>query len=381
MYSVASYGKMIAEGPRVNAYVEALRRVVKPESVVVDMGSGPGFFALLACQLGAKRVYAIEPDNVVELARRAAITNGFADRLVCIQDFSSRVKLLERADIIVSDLRGVLPWFQHHLPSICDARLRLLKPGGSLISARDLIWASLISAPEKYEELTGVWKADLHDIDFRAGRSPVVNSWIKFRPKPEQLLVEPVLLHTLDYGRVESPDVNASINWKITKSGTAHGALLWFDTELMPGIGFSNHPAKPELVYGSAFFPFSSPIELQNGDEIGLTIKADLVEDDYVWRWSTSVGAPLQEPRISFKQSSFYSVPLSIAQLKKKAAAHIPNLNENGRLTAFVLSQMNGNSSLQQIADQIVMEFPERIKNRQQALTTVADISQKYSDD
>ena len=78
MYSVHTYGQMLADGPRMDAHVAALRRVVKPGSVVLDLGCGPGVFALLACRFGARRVFAIEPDNVIELARQAAKANGFA---------------------------------------------------------------------------------------------------------------------------------------------------------------------------------------------------------------------------------------------------------------------------------------------------------------
>ena len=51
MYSVHSYGQMLADAPRMDAHVAALRRAVKPGSVVLDLGCGPGVFALLACQL------------------------------------------------------------------------------------------------------------------------------------------------------------------------------------------------------------------------------------------------------------------------------------------------------------------------------------------
>src|ERR1041385_178808 len=118
MYSVSSYGEMIADTPRMNAYVTALRRTVKADSVVVDLGCGPGLFALLACKMGARRVYAIEPDNVIEVARQAAAANGYEDRIEFIQEYSTRVTLPEKADVIISDLRGVLPLFQQHIPAM-----------------------------------------------------------------------------------------------------------------------------------------------------------------------------------------------------------------------------------------------------------------------
>lgn len=134
MYSLHFYGQMLADGLRMDAYEAALRRTVKPSSVVMDLGSGPGVFALLACKLGARRVYAVEPDNVIGLAREVASANGFADRIEFFEDLSTNITIPEPASIIISDLRGVLPWFQQHLPAVKDARERLLARGGVLHS-------------------------------------------------------------------------------------------------------------------------------------------------------------------------------------------------------------------------------------------------------
>src|SRR6266545_5638148 len=158
MYSISGYGKMIADVTRMNAYVEAMRQVIRPNSVVLDLGTGPGLFALIACQLGARLVYAVEPENIIQLTRDAAVANGFVDRIVCLQSQSTSVTLPEYADVIVSDLRGVLPWFQKHLPAILDARKRLLGPGGKLIPARDTLWAAIVAVPECYSKLIAPWE-------------------------------------------------------------------------------------------------------------------------------------------------------------------------------------------------------------------------------
>jgi len=86
---------------------------------------------------------------------------------------------------------------------------------------------------------------------------------------------------------------------------------LWFDSELHRGIGFSNHPTEPEMIYGNAFFPFSQPVEVMEDDRITLRLVAKMVGDDYVWRWDTDF------PKTSFKQSTFFGVPLSPALLQK----------------------------------------------------------------
>src|ERR1044072_3208568 len=151
MYSIFSYGSMIADRPRMDAYARALRQAVRPGSVVLDIGTGTGIFAMLACRFGARQVYAIEPGDAIEVAREAAAANGFSERIEFIQGLSNSVVLPERADVIISDIRGVLPLFQHHLPTIIDARKRLLAPDGILIPRRDSLWAAIVQAPELYK--------------------------------------------------------------------------------------------------------------------------------------------------------------------------------------------------------------------------------------
>ena len=314
MYSVDTYGRMIADAPRMDAYAAALRRVVKPDSVVMDLGSGPGVFALLACKLGARRVYAVEPDAVISVAREAAAANGFSDRIEFFENLSTEISLPEPATIIISDLRGVLPWFQQHIPSIADARARLLARGGVLIPHRDILWAAVVEAPDRYEEIVGPWQK--FDLDLSAGTRLITNTWRKTRLKPEQLLTDPICWTTIDYYEVNSPDIRAEICWRATRKGTAHGVAVWFDSELVGDIGFSNHPGAPEMIYGNGLFPFSQPVGVLEGDRIQLRLAAKMVGDDYVWRWDTDFFARDEAlAKVSFKQSTFFGVPLSKAQL------------------------------------------------------------------
>src|SRR5438128_356977 len=115
MYSISDYSSMIADRLRLDAYSEALRRAIKPGVVVLDIGTGTGIFALLACRFGARKVYAVEPDDAIEVAREVAAANRYQQRIEFIQELSTRVALPERADVIVSDIRGVLPLLKHHL--------------------------------------------------------------------------------------------------------------------------------------------------------------------------------------------------------------------------------------------------------------------------
>src|SRR5215216_2144597 len=200
MYSLHFYGEMLADAPRMDAYLAALRRLVTPDSVVLDLGCGPGVFALMACKFGARRAYAVEPDNIISVAREAAVANGCADRIEFFESLSTEIAPPEPATIIISDLRGVLPWFQQHIPSIIDARKRLLAPGGVLIPRRDILWAAVVEAPERYDELVDPWQK--FDFDLSAATRLITNSWRKTRIKPDELLTEPICWATLDYYEV-----------------------------------------------------------------------------------------------------------------------------------------------------------------------------------
>jgi protein arginine N-methyltransferase 1 len=381
MYSISGYGSMIADRVRMEAYVEALRRAVRPGAVVLDIGTGTGIFALLACRFGAGRVFAIEPDDALQVAREMAAANGLADRIEFIQDLSTRLTLPERADVILSDLRGVLPFFRHHLPSIIDARRRLLAPGGVLIPCRDTLWAAVVEAPDTYRKLLNVWDERPWEFDPQAARRIVVNTWTKARVRPEQLLVEPQSWAILDYATLDSPDHRAELTWTARRQGTAHGLLVWFDATLAGDLGFSNAPAAPELIYGSAFFPWSQPVPLAEGDTMSVRLQANLVGEDYVWRWDARIlnqGHP-HEVKAEFRQSTFFGVPLSPARLRRQADRHVPALNEEGQIDQFILNLMDGGRSLGEIARRVAGQFSQRFAGEQDALTRVGELSQRYS--
>ncbi len=372
---------MIADRKRMAAYEQALRQAVKPGSVVLDIGTGTGICALLACRLGARRVYAIEPSAVVEAAKEIARSNSYADRIEFIQSWSTQVSLPEKADVIVSDLRDILPFFRRHIPSIADARRRLLAPGGLLIPQRDTVWAAVAEASGLHDSFVSPWSGNGHGFDMQAARRIVTNTWRKGRVTPEQLLAPPRCWATLDYASVENPNATAEIRWTAARGGTAHGLVLWFDSSLAAGVCLSNAPGATELIYGSAFFPWCEPVPIAAGDVVLCTLDASLTGEEYVWRWETRVwnrGDPKQV-KAEFQQSTFFGGCISPEQLHKRAASYVPALNEEGKIDQFILQSVDSATPLGDIADQLRRRFPTRFAGRQEALTRVGELSLKYS--
>jgi protein arginine N-methyltransferase 1 len=381
MYSLSAYGSMIADRVRVEAYAEALRRNIRKGSVVVEIGTGPGIFAVLASQFGASRVFAIEPGEIIQVAREIAVANGCAEKIEFFERLSNRVTLPTRADVILSDLRGVLPLFQRHIPAIVDARRRFLSPSGTMIPRRDTLWAAIVEAPKPYGEAVDPWDQNPLGQNLSPARLLAVNDIQKVHVSPSQLLTGHKLWTTLDYARVENHDVRGNLEWTAERAGIGHGILMWFDADLAEGAGFSNAPGAPGGIYGSQLFPWTRPVSLATGQTVCVSLEAKLVESDYVWRWTTRI-KPLEgsgASLIHFEQSQLNGAVLSTTQLHRIAADYIPQLSEEGLLRRRTFELMDGRAPLEEIAHRLAAEFPGRFSTWQQALSYAGVISKEFS--
>jgi type I protein arginine methyltransferase len=374
MYSLNSYGHMMVDAVRVEPYTEALRRAIFPGAVVLEIGTGTGYFALLACRLGARKVYAIEPSDAIVLAEQAAIASGYGDRIQFFQQLSTDVTLEEQADILVSDLRGVMPLYSRHIPSIADARRRLIKPGAVQIPKRDTIFAALVEAPQIYQDRVGAWDVARHGFDYSSARRIVVNEWEKGKFDPSQLLSDPVVWAKLNYETEDNPNVSNQLSLRSRRAGTAHGFSVWFETELLDGVGFSTAPGCPRGVYGTAFFPFEQPIDLSLDETVNVLLRADLVGNDYTWSWKTTI-----TDRISYSQSTFFSTTFAPKVFRKSASVYQPSANNDGVIVCFLLGLWDGQRTNQDLALALHKEFPAPFPTVQEALRKVSEVAKLYS--
>lgn len=377
-YTLRGHAAMIADRVRMDAYQAALERVVRPGCVVLDIGTGTGLLALMACRLGARRVYAVDPGDSIHLARAAARASGFADRIEFIQGLSTEIDLPERADVVVSDLRGVLPLFQQNVASIADARERLLAPGGALIPLADTLFAAPVQAEKDYRGIVAPWDEHGRGFALDTARRAALNEWNKARFAPGDLLAPPQTWAVLDYRTRVEPDVRATLRWTASRAATAHGIAAWFNAELAEGIGYTTGPEGPETIYGSAFFPWLRPVALQAGDAVTAELQARRMGKDYVWVWNTRVEGA-DGVRAEFRQSTFFSQPASPADLRRRAHDFRPEVGEHGRIDRAVLEMMDGSATLEEIAREVQRRFPHRFARWEDALSHAGRLSQAFA--
>jgi protein arginine N-methyltransferase 1 len=385
MFTLPQFAKMIADRERLDAHVRALQRLVTPASVVIDIGAGTGVMSLLACQAGARRVHAIEPSSAVQILAQAARDNGFAERVVIHQCRSTEVTLPERADVIVSDLRGVLPPHGTHFEDIADARERLLAPGGRLVPAADTLWAAVISASEVFEERRAVWHGAPHGLDLRSAQPYADNFMERLRAQREQLLSAPIEWARLDYPAPVARAVRGRGTCIVAKAGVAHGLCVWFDAELVDGVGYSNAPGAPETsIYGQIFFPWPESVALAPGDHVTFELRADPVGSEYVWTWSTEVsrvpGAGAAPAVTRFRQSTFKSWPVAPASLRTRAPGWTPVLSPAGAEVLEVLEGMRAGRTLGELAARLCAAHPRRFSSVDDARDFVVELSRRYAE-
>lgn len=363
-----------------NAYERALRAAIQPGSIVADLGTGTGIFGLLACHFGAGHVYAIEPADAIAVASEIAAANGYADRISFFQKLSTEVQLPEKVDVVVSDMRGTLPLFQQHIPAIADARRRFLKPGGILIPSCDRLLAAPVEAPDTYRKFSAPWDRSMYGLSMDAARDLVINTWTGAKLTSGQYLAQPEVWSEVDYRLIEHPNKANTVSWVVQRPGIMHGFGMWFETILLENIGFSSQSNEHELVYGNAFFPFPEEVPVERGDCVTVSIRADLIDDDYQWTWRTTVFAAEdpRSPRLSFKQSTFQSIPLSRAGLRHRQRDYVPALSTDGEIARQALQSMAEGKSMEAIAQEILADHPGRFLDSGQAFSHVVKLIEKY---
>jgi protein arginine N-methyltransferase 1 len=379
MYSIFAYGKMIADPVRMDAYARAIQSTLKPGMTVLDIGTGTGIFAMLACRAGARRVYAVDPSEAVQLGREIARANGMDDRIVFIQGLSSEIELPEPVDLIVSDLRGILPFFSSHLSDIIDARNRFLAPDGQMIPRLDSLWGALAEAPEVYEDYTDPWSGRPFGLDMTAATRYLLHNWIHCRGRSMKAVSAPCRWFDIDYRTATAANGSGRMGWPVEETAACHGFVLWFETRLTAVHGFSNAPEQPESIYGKAFFPFLEPLQLRAGDTVEVVLKAEYVGQEYIWRWNTNHLAGSGKKKARFDQSTFFGTPLSRGRLAEMETSHRPALNPTGEVDRHILALMDGSRTIQDIAEKIRKKYPDRYPTVNEAVDRVCRLSNRYA--
>jgi precorrin-6B methylase 2 len=271
------HARMLHDERRTSDYLAALRSAVRPEDVVLDIGTGSGVLAIAAVRAGARHVYAVEASDIADAAERVFAANGVQDRVTLIRGWSREIELPEPADVLVAEVIGNEPFEEEILETTLDARHRLLKPNVRLIpnTLELLARPLLIPEPEARQRAIGRhaverWR-QVYGIEFRplldaAFPGPVNN------PTEAEVLARwppvgsPVTLAVVDLGRYERPIVDASADLAVSPGAYVNAVAVTFRAHLHGSIAHTLDPWRwPSSSWATSVWVLPDAVEVGSG--------------------------------------------------------------------------------------------------------------------
>jgi tetratricopeptide (TPR) repeat protein len=267
---------MINDAERNDAYDRALRRVVTPDTMVLEIGTGSALVAMMAARAGAAHVTTCEISR--PLARVAAETvarNGLDGRITVVPKHSIRLRigvdLPRRADLLVLELFATgLVGEANMLDVLRHARHALLTPAALVVPAAGTVSGLLIQCDElaRINPVGALCGFDLgaFDVFRRPGYA-----WIDLAADRYEPLSEPFRALDFDFRRDMPEAGGCDLAVAATADGLCHGVAFWFDLLMV------DDPADP-VVYSSANRShwkqavqfFDRPLPLRRGDTVAL---------------------------------------------------------------------------------------------------------------
>ena len=239
---------MLHDKERNDVYEQAINQLVKPDDIVLDIGTGSGLLAMMAARAGAKHVYACEMNPVLAaMAREIVAVNNLDDKITIIEKNSAEMvigeDMPEKADVLVMEIFDSAIVGEDVMQTMDHAWAVLLKDGARSIPGSANLYGCLTQCPDikKLDQVDMINGFDLSAMNKLsrpfAHRDMQLNLAVSEECKR---LSEPFFITNFDFEKPpemefasETPEV------KIKDSGTADSVLLWFDLELAPGLTFS----------------------------------------------------------------------------------------------------------------------------------------------
>ena len=366
----------LADTARLDAFDAALRATVRPGDVVLDLASGTGILGLLACQAGARRVYAIEVGSIVELARELASANGFGDRIVSIHELAARATLPEQVDVIVTDGAGRFGFDGGIIETLSDARRRFLKPNGRIIPRTLTLSIAPVDTREPSEHVR-FWSEPLRGLSFAPATIIARNTGYPRHLQRDEFVAPPADIVVLDPS-VATRSLSARAAFVVDRESTVYGIGGWFSAELAPGIMLTNAPGAPNRINRrNVFLPLREPVPVSVGD--GISVSIFIQPAQLIVRWRVAVASADGTIRHATDASTFEGMLIPREDLARTRPGFQPQLTPAGRARKTVLDLCDGVRTLSDVESELLDRHRELFPNRADAAAFVAEVVTRYS--
>jgi len=289
--------KMLADSVRIDTYKIAIQKLIGPEDVILDLGTGTGILALFAAKQKPQKIYAIDHTKFIDVAREIAKRNGCED-IEFIRCNSRTFKAKEKLDVILHEQMGDYLFNENMIHNILDLKKRLLKPNGRIIPGKFELYLEPTTLEESFN-IPFIWENKLHGIDFGFLKENY-EALDEFKPADyreqwiegaavKQFLCDSKPVLTFDLNTLKSEDEiphSIELTKQMVRSGSFDGFCLYFKVIFDEEISFDTCPLTEYTHWGNCFFRIESR-PCFGGDVVRATLTMrDLLD---IRTWSVSV--------------------------------------------------------------------------------------------
>lgn len=362
---------MVFDETRNAAYGQAIREMVTEDTVVLDLGAGLGILGLMAAQAGARKVYLVEPQPLVKLAREIADINGLGHQIEIIEGRIQDVTLPEKVDLILSVMTGNMLFSEDLLPSLFYARDNYLKQDGKLIPDLGELIVAPVSTEKLHEKHLASWKKSTQGIDlksvFRFSSNQII--WAAGCEEDIKLLSSGRAIQQVDFNSAQSADCHGEARFTIDHPCTCHGLLCWIRIRL-GSTWLDSGPASIRLHWSPAFLPVGEPVQLEAHESLMVSLQRPSMGD---WTWT------LRSLHHRRRHSTFLSRIDSLDKLKATLEDVSPRISRHGENTLLALTLMKQNKTNREIALALHAADPETYQDFSAAMRTTRELLLLYS--
>ncbi len=375
MYKLDHYLGMMRDRRRIEAHAEAVRRVVKPGDVVLDLGAGTGVLSFMAVRAGAGRVYAVDPHPIIEIAQEVAAANGLAERIAFIQADAQTVEPPEQVDCLIGDVRGALPILGDNLDLWERVRRRWLRPEGKTIPVSDDMFVAVVAAPKAHARVVD-WGEPRPEAHYDVVRQFASDMTSSARFDPGEVVSAAQKFCSVRYTQENPRKFQRELRFEVNGDVTITGLAAWFSATLAEGVWFDTSPGSGTMIYGQAFFPLSRPRPARKGEVIVVDLAAHRISSNTIWNWR--IGAET-DPRWEESHSTFRGEALGLNRLSLMEGTRSPALSTEGVLVRQILNAVDGETSARAIAEAIAAAGANSLSSVDEALSQVIRVMGLYA--
>ena len=277
---------MINDDDRNNFYLSALKTVINTNSNVFEIGTGSALLSIMAANLGAKEINTCETNSIMaNTATKIIADNNLSKKINIIQKKSNDIivgkDINKPADVLVSEIFSSNLLSEDVLPSLEDAKKRLISKNAKIIPEYGSIMISLFGGDDIGKN---IYTEKFENIKLKKFNSIIAKKHILHRQDLKiDLMSNAFEAFRFDFiNKNNFPPENKKIEIAAIKKGRSYGIIQWIKLEMGNGLKHENHPTNLTKASGwqKVLYVFDDPIELSIGQKIVITAKH---ERNIVW--------------------------------------------------------------------------------------------------